>query len=391
MSSSPLFFDDQVRTDLLRERAHMRWAALPVDVIPLTAAEPDFPIAEEIREAIKGYAEGGLLQYGQGVLREVVARKLVERHAIACTPDEIMLTGGAAAAMWLVARYACRPGDEAILFDPVDLLFGMAVDEAGARRVYSPVDKKTGSFDLEGLRELITPKTRLICLCNPHNPLGRVMTQEELLVIGELAVERDLVIMSDEVWCDIVYEPHKHISIASLSPEIAEHTITLSGFSKTFGIPGLRIGFVVAPNPKVFQRLERVAQGLGSRFGVTILSEVAAKAAYEKCWYWADAFLEHTRHMRDYAVDRLNEMNGVTCQKPEGTYVVFPDITSLNVSSQEAADYLLKEARVAVVPGTPYWFGPGAEGNIRICLSTSFGILKEGLNRIEQAFAKIRR
>ena len=389
--SSPLFTDDQVRIDLLRKRAHARWAALPPDVIPLTAAEPDFPIAKEIREAIKEYAEDGFLQYGHGDLREVVARKLVDRHAMACTPDEIMLTGGAAAAMWLVARYACRPGDEAILFDPVDLLFGMAVDEAGAKRVYSPVDKKTGAFDLVGLRELITPKTRLICLCNPHNPLGRVMTRKELQVIGQLAVEHDLVIMSDEVWCDIVYPPHKHISIASLSPEIAGRTITLSGLSKTFGIPGLRIGFAVAPNPKVTQRLERVAQGLGARFGVTILSEIAAKAAYEKCWYWADAFVDHVCRMRDYAVDRLNKMHGVTCHKPEGTYVVFPDITGLGMSSQEAADYLLEEARVAVVPGTPYWFGPGAEGNIRVCLSTSFGILKEGLDRIEQAFARIHR
>lgn len=389
--SSSLFSDDQVRMDLLRKRAHTRWAAFPPDVIPLTAAEPDFPIAREIREAINEYTEGGSLLYGHGDLREVVARKLVARHAIACTPNEIMLTGGAAAAMWLVARYACRPGDEAILFDPVDLLFGMAVDEAGAKCVYSPVNKKTGVFDLAGLRELITPKTRLICLCNPHNPLGRVMTQEELLAIGDLAVEHDLVIMSDEVWCDIVYAPHKHVSIASLSPEIAEHTITLSGFSKTFGIPGLRIGFVVAPNSKVFQRLERVAQGLGTRFGVTILSEVAAKAAYEKCWYWADAFLNHMRQMRDYAVDRLNKMNGVTCHKPEGTYVVFPDITGLGMSSQKVADYLLQEARVAVVPGTPFWFGPGAKGHVRICLSTSFGILKEGLDRIEKALAKIHR
>jgi aspartate/methionine/tyrosine aminotransferase len=95
--------------------------------------------------------------------------------------------------------------------------------------------------------------------------------------------------------------------------------------------------------------------------------------------------------MRDYAVDRLNKMNGVTCHKPEGTYVVFPDITGLGMSSQEAAGYLLEEARMAVVPGTPFWFGPGAEGNIRICLSTAFGILKEGLDRIEQAFAKIHR
>jgi aminotransferase len=391
MNPNQLFSDDQVRMDLLRKRAYnQRWAMHPPEVIPLTAADPDFPVAPEIRQAIKEYADGGVLGYGpkEGLpdFKQTVARTVAEKHAISCTPREILPTDSAAAAMFLTAQYACRPGDEAIIFDPVDYLFGQAVDAAGGKRVYSPVDKKTGTFDLDGLPKLITPQTRMICLCNPHNPLGRVMTRKELEVIGQLAVEHDLLIMADEIWSDIVYKPHQHISIASLSPEIAERTITIFGFSKTFGIAGLRVGFLVAPNPTVYEKLVQASKMRTTATGVTTISQVAARTAYENCWYWADSFLEHLQQIRDYAVDRLNKMNGVSCLKPEGTYLLFPDITALGMTSHKITDYLLQEARVAVVPGLPRWFGPRAEGHIRICYSTSFGIIKEGLDRIEKAF-----
>jgi len=376
--------------DLLRERAsNLRWAMQPPDVIPLTAADPDFPVAPEISEAIKTYVDGRVLGYGplEGMreFKEAVARVMVERKGIECSPDLVLPTDGAAAAMFLVARIACQPGDEAIIFNPVDFLFGLSVDAAGGKRVYSPVDKKTGRFDIEGLRSLVTPRTRLICLCNPHNPLGRVMTREELLAIGALAIRHDLVIMADEVWSDIVYPPHKHLSIASLSPEIAQRTVSVFGFSKTFGIAGLRIGFLVAPTPKVYEQLLRSSHIPTTAEGVTTISQVAAIAAYTDCWYWVDAFLQHLQRVRDYAIARLNRMPGITCHKPQGTYVLFPDVTALGLGSQETSEYLLERARVAVVPGLPRWFGPGAEGNIRLCYSTSLAIITEALDRMEAA------
>jgi len=390
MMHSSLFADEQVRLDLLRERAYLqRWAVVPPDVIPLTAADPDFPVAPEITEAIQEYASGGVFSYGphEGLpaFKETVARVVAERKGINCTPDLILPIDCAAAGMFLIARYACQPGDEAIIFDPVDFLFGQSVDAAGGKRIYSVVDKKTRTFDLDGLRDLITPRTRMICLCNPHNPLGRVMTEEELRTIGELAVEHNLLIMADEIWSDIVYPPHKHRSIASLSPEIAERTITVYGFSKMFGMAGLRIGFLVAPNPQVYEELVQASLVRTTAVGVSTLSQVAAKTAYESCWYWVDAFLEHLNKVRDYAVDRLNQMEGISCHRPQGTYVLFPDIVGLGLNSQEISDYLLKEARVAIVPGLPRWFGPGAGGNIRLCFSTSFGIITEALDRMEEA------
>jgi len=365
----------------------------PADVIPLTAADPDFPVAPEIREAIKRYVDGGVLSYGpkEGLpeFKETVARVVSERKGLACSPDLVLPTDSAAAAMFLIARHALQPGDEAIVFDPVDFLFGQSVDAAGGKRIYWPLDKATGSFDLAGLRDLVTPRTRLICVCNPHNPLGRVMSEEELRTIGELAVEHDLLIMADEIWSDIVYPPYEYRSIASLSPEIAERTISVFGFSKTFGLAGLRIGFLVAPNEQVYEELVRASLMRTTAAGVTTVSQVAARAAYEEGWYWVDAFLEHLRQVRNYAVDRLNAMEGITCHRPQGTYVIFPDITGLGMSSQELADYLLEKARVAVVPGLPKWFGPGAEGNIRLCFSTSFRIITDALDRIEKALQSL--
>lgn len=390
---SELFRDDQINLDLLRRRAYnMRWAQQPPDVIPLTAADPDFPVAPEIRAALCEYVGDGLLGYGppHGLpeFREVMANVTRTRKRIPAAPELILPTDSAAAAMFLVARHACRqPGDEAIIFDPVDFLFGAAVDAAGGRRVYSRVDTASRTFDLDGLRRLVTPRTKLLCLCNPHNPLGRVLTRDELAAIGELAVEHDLVIMSDEIWSDIVYPPHEHTSIASLSPEIARRTISIYGLSKSFGLAGLRVGFLVAPDRETYEQLVELSRVETTSTGVTTLSQVAAVAAYQNCWYWLEEFLVHLRGVRDYAAARLNAMPGVRCAVPEGTYVLFADVTGTGLSSQEAASFLLERARVAVVPGLPRWFGPGAEGHIRLCFSTSRAIMAEALDRVEGALA----
>ncbi|HLL53909.1 MAG TPA: aminotransferase class I/II-fold pyridoxal phosphate-dependent enzyme, partial [Myxococcaceae bacterium] len=163
-----LFADEAVDLALVRAHPNTRWAALPPDVIPLTAAEPDFPVAPEITEAVAArVADGYFLYcspYGEASLKEAVAQSLRERQGLVCEPAQLVPTLGTAAGMWLAVHSQCRPGDECIILDPVDLLFGMAVDSAGAKRVYCQVDKRTGRIDLEQLRSLVTPRTRLIAL-----------------------------------------------------------------------------------------------------------------------------------------------------------------------------------------------------------------------------------
>jgi aspartate/methionine/tyrosine aminotransferase len=390
-----IFSDEVIQYELLRKYAKNRWAALPPDVIPLTAADPDFQCAPEIRDALEKNARDGVFSYGaawgdedfRGVLSETIRK----RKAISCVPEDILVTNGVAQAMWLVARYACEPGDEVILFNPVDFLFGKAVDDAGAKRVYSAVDKETGKFDIEGLNALINDRTRMICICNPHNPLGRVLTEAELRDITSVAVDNDLFIMSDEVWSDIVYDGRKHVSTASIGPHVADRTVSLYGFSKTFALAGLNVGFAVATNEEIMDGLKRTAPSFF--FNVNNLSQEAGKAAYKEAWYWVEAFLEHLHGMRNYTYERLRSMEGVRCLKPEGTYVIFPDVSEFGMSSEEMTKYLLEKAKVAVVPGHGMefsYFGPGGEGNIRIVYSTSKKIITEALNRIERALAKLR-
>ena len=390
----PSFSNEQIKFDVLRQRAfNLRWATVSQEIIPLTAADPDFPVAHEIRKAILDYTEEGVFSYGppEGLpeFRRVAAQVLTQRKKIPSDSGQILAVDGAAAGMFVVARSILKPGDEALIFDPVDFLFRQSVEAAGAKAIYVPMDRETGAFDLAALWKAITPRTRLIGICNPHNPIGRMMTRQELQIIGELAVEHDLWIMNDEVWSDIVFPPHSHFSMASLGGEIAQKTISVFGFSKTFGLAGLRVGFVHAPTEKIFESLIQASRARSTSTGVSTLSQIAATAAYEKCWYWVDAFLAHLLQARDYTHNRLSQMPGVKCRKPDGTYVIFPDLRAYGLKSEQMADYLLKEAKVAVVPGAPQWFGPGAEGHIRLCFSTSLEVLREALDRIEEALSAL--
>jgi aspartate/methionine/tyrosine aminotransferase len=388
------FTDADINMKALKERAfNLRWATLPPNVIPLTAADPDFKCAPEIVEAINQYSAEQTFAYGpaEGLpqFREVIARTVQERKNIKTAADLILPVDSAAQGMFVIAKYCLQPGDEAIVFDPVDFLFKKSVESAGATPVLFPIDVATGKYDVALLRSLITPKTKMLCICNPHNPIGKVYSKAELEELGNIAVEHDLWIMNDEIWSDIIFPHHQFTSIASISPDIAERTLTVYGFSKSFGLAGLRVGFIISPSEMVHEGIVETSQVRTTAFGVSTLSQVAAQAAFEKCWYWVDGFLQHLTKNKNYAVDRLNKMPGISCHHPQGCYLVFPDIKATKRSATALAEFLLKEGKVAVVPGAEKWFGPGAEGHIRICIATSHNILKEGLDRIEDSLRKL--
>jgi len=383
-----MFHDADINMKALRQRAfNLRWATLPEDVIPLTAADPDFQCAPEIVEAINAYAAERTFAYGpaEGLLplREAVTTTVAERKNIITTPDRVLPVDSAAQGMFVIARYCLQPGDEAIVFDPVDFLFKASVEAAGAKAVLFPIDVVSGHLDMERLQSLITPRTKMLCLCNPHNPIGKVYTREELQQLGEFAIAHDLWIMNDEIWSDIIFPPHQFTSIASLSPEIAERTLTVYGFSKSFGLAGLRVGYIISPSDMVHEGIMETSMVRSTAYGVSTLSQVAAQAAFEQCWYWVEGFLKHLTANKNYAVDRLNKMPGITCHNPGGCYLVFPNIRGTGKSSVALTELLLQQGRVAVVPGAEKWFGPGAEGHVRICIATSHHFLKEGLDRLE--------
>ena len=393
----PWFDDSQVDRATLRRRAYNhRWAVHPPDVIPLTAADLDFPVAEAITDAIRTYVEPGLLSYGppEGLpeFLEVGADHLRSRGHLNVQPDHLLAANSAASALYLVARAALTsPGQEALIFDPVDFLFERSVAAAGGQVVRIPLAKDGWTFDPEFVESLIVPgKTRLLGVCNPHNPCGRVWTRDELQALADIAVRHDLWILSDEVWADIVYAPHQHTAIASLSDEVAARTYTVYGFSKGYGLAGLRVGLIACPDRDARNRLVHLSHADETAYGVSTLSQVAAMAAWRDAGDWLARFVAHLESQRDYALSRLNAMPGVHCQAPQGTFVMFPDVSSYGLDTEDMVRDLLHEHRVALVPGSPRFFGPGALGHVRIAFATSRDVLREGLDRLEVGLAVMR-
>ncbi|PRP93604.1 pyridoxal phosphate-dependent aminotransferase [Enhygromyxa salina] len=384
----PRFADDAVNLEVLRERSfNLRWATLPADVIPLTAADIDFPVAQEIREAVKAWIDRGYFSYGpaEGLpeFRAAAATMLRTRKGLAsASAAQVLATNSAAAALETAARFMLAPGDEAIISDPVDFLFQRSVQEAGGTAVRWACDPATGAVDFEQLARLITPRTRMIGLCNPLNPVGKVWTTPELEQLATIAEQHDLWILSDEIWSDIVYGDARHVSIASDHFGVGGRTVTVTGLSKTFGLAGLRIGLLHASDEAVVEGLLEASGARSTANGAATISQAAAVAAWEQGWDWAEGFLHHLHAQREFAVRRLREIPGVELRAPDGCYVLFPSIRQTGRSSEWIAEHLLEHHRVAVVPGAARWFGPGAEGHIRISFATSRAVLEEGLSRV---------
>jgi len=213
------------------------------------------------------------------------------------------------------------------------------------------------------------------------------MTESELLTISQLAKQHQLMILNDEIWSDIVY-PEKAMTSFHHLPEPQHKVITVYGFSKAFGLAGLRIGAIIAPTKHHYDLLVKNANVMTTAGGVSTLSQIAATTALLRCWYWVEQFIVHLTKLRNYAVKRLNNMPGISCPTPEATYLLFPNIEATGYDAETLVNEFLKD-KVAVVPGNEKFFGPGAKNHIRICFATSQEILSQGLDRIEQTLIRL--
>ncbi|MBB6001422.1 pyridoxal phosphate-dependent aminotransferase [Arcicella rosea] len=381
-----MFDSRSVNLEILKQRAYnLRWATVPQGVIPLTAADPDFPSAPEIAEAITRFVKDRYLCYGppDGLpdFKESVANFFINKRNIPAKPAYIFPVDSAAFGIYVVCQAFLAPNDEAIIFDPVDFLFRYSVESVGGKAVSFAIPAGTDKVDFEALEKLITPKTRLMCLCNPLNPTGKVFTKAELLQLGNIACKHNLTILSDEIWSDIIYAPHTYTSIASLDEAIRERTVTVTGYSKSYGLAGLRIGSVMASNQETFDKLIKVSLHQSTVHGANVIGQIAATTALNECDYWLKAFVAHLNEMQKLCVTELNSMKGVNCIAPEGCYVAFANIVGTGKSSKEIHELLLNEAKVAVVPGLKEWFGAGADGYIRLSFATSEEILTQALSQ----------
>lgn len=385
-----LFENKSINFETLKKRAYnLRWAEQPSDVIPLTAADTDFPCAPEIVDAIVDYAKGGYFSYtpkmGFPEFRESIAKAMREQKQEPVEADLVLPIDSAARAMSVIAKAVLKPGDEAIVCDPVDFLFKTSMEAAGAKIVLFPTKILDGRIDFSDLESYITPRTKMFGLCNPHNPLGMCYPLEDLDHILQLSEKYGFYIMNDEIWSDIVYSDAEFHSILELGTERNARTLSVYGFSKSYGIAGLRAGCVYCMEPDIFQKIVDASEVMTTIGGISSLSQVAGIACLEKCRYWLDGFIKQVQENRDYALERLRRMPVVRCYKPQATFVLYADISALPMSAERFTKIAREQYKVAVVPGGATFFGPGSEGHFRICLSTSHEVLEEGLNRLEQA------
>ena len=378
---------------VLRERAYnYRWATVDKGIIPLTAADPDFPVAEEITEAIREYIKPGILSYGPASglpeFKEAIAHWYFITKNVEYKSNQVLPVDSAAVGLFLAAKTFLKKGDKALILEPVDFLFRKAIEYAGASVITSVLNKTTGEINREDIVSKLDKKVKAIFICNPNNPLGKTLSEKDLREIGRLAIQHNLWIISDEIWADICYNDSFR-SIASLNEEIKNKTITISGLSKNFGLAGLRVGYVCVGNQRVYDKMFDASRFSSTAFGVSTLSQIAATAALSKGQPWLTAFLRHLENMRDYSLLRLDKMNFFELNAPDSTYLLFPEIKKNKLTSQELCAVLLKEAGVALVPGGKNWFEKSSERHIRICYSTSYNILKEAFDRMENTLIKL--
>jgi aspartate/methionine/tyrosine aminotransferase len=383
---SDWFSDSKVNLAGLKKKAfNYRWATVEEGVIPLTAADPDFPVAEPIVKAIVEYSADGYFSYGppQGLIefREAIAAYYQRNYDVHANATCILPVNSAAFGLFVVAQYLLKPGDNAIIPNPVDFLFRKSIEHAGAQVRTTCLDKSTSHFDLNEVENLIDENTKAIFICNPNNPLGKTSSKEALEALIRLAQKHDLWIVSDEIWADIDY--NKQVtSIADMSLPKYEKRFIVSGLSKNYALAGLRIGYIICPNEVTFTEILNASGHLTTAFGLSGIAQAAGTAALNDCGEWQQAFLMHLGKMRLKTIDFIGEMGIFHPLDPDVTYLAFPAFSDESIISAEWVEKVLAEAKVALVPGGTNWFESASEGHVRICYATSAKILEEAFERI---------
>jgi aspartate aminotransferase len=348
------------------------------EIVHLEIGEPDFDTPAHVIAAAQQALDKGYTHYvpapGIPELRTAVADFLERTGRLSTTPDRVVVTPGAKPIMFFTIMALCEEGDEVLYPDPGFPMYASIAAFAGAKPVPVPLREENGFvIDPDELRSLVTERTKLLILNSPHNPCGSASTPEQLQAIAEIAIENDLVVLTDEVYWALRYDGDHH-SVLDVDG-MAERTILLDGWSKTFAMTGWRLGFGVFPQPLV----EPVTRLLINSVSCTsAFSQHAAIAALEGPWDDVDRMLEAFRERREVIVSGLNAVPGVSCVEPGGAFYAFPNISQLGVSAAVLSDRLLQEAGVAVLPGSA--FGIYGENNLRFSYANSVENIRHALD-----------
>jgi aspartate aminotransferase len=360
-----------------------------LDLIHMELGSPHADTPDAIKQATIRSLLAGDVHYShfQGIpkLRQALAEKLAEKNGLDYSVNEIVVTNGLTHASFAAFMAFLDPGDEVILLEPYYPQHVGKIELAGAKPVFAKLDAANRfSINPALIEEKINSKTKMIALINPCNPTGRVYSREELQGLADLAIKHDLLIASDEVYEEILFDHAKHISIASL-PGMRERTISMFAFTKSFAMDGWRIGYLTAPASLIEGILKITTND------VTHVNTFIQEGAYAAVTGPAETLhdlVEEDRVKRDIVVRRLNQMPGVTCEWPEGTIYAFPNIASLGIPAQTLAETILDKANVVVEAGS--FYGAAGEGHLRVCFgSQSTARVTEAMDRLQRFFGSL--
>ena len=369
-----------------RHSDSIKWRHYDPDVLPLWVADMDFVSPEPILRALRERVEHGVFGYGSlpAELREVIVERLRRLYGWQVAPDAVLFLPGVIAGFNLACHAVTSPGDGVLIQTPVYPPILRAPANAKLTNDEMELTRHTDghyTIDFDSFEKAITDRTRVFILCNPHNPIGRMFRRDELERMAEICLRHDVVICSDEIHCDLVYPGHRHIPVASLSPEIAERTITLMAPSKTYNVAGLQCSVAIVQNEKLRKRLLQTHSDLVHT--PNILGYVAALAGYRDSQPWLDELLCYLEANRDFLVEYVRaNLPDVTVHKPEGTYLAWLDCREAGIPGN-SFEFFLGKARVALNDGMT--FGKGGEGFVRLNFGCPRSMLQEALERMREA------
>ena len=352
-----------------------------IEVFGFGAGEPDMDTPEHIKAAAIKALQEGRTKYtpsaGIPELRQAISQKFLKDNGLDYKSSQVIVSNGAKQSCFNAIAAVVNEGDEVIIPAPYWLSYPEMVRIVGGEPVFVPTrEENSWKITPEDFENAMTPRTKMIILNSPGNPTGSIYTREELKALSEVAAEEDIYILSDEIYEKLTYDGAEHVSVASISPEAYDLTITINGFSKAYAMTGWRLGYLAAPEP-----IARVIDSMQSHMTSNPCSfaQYGALAALTGDQQCVVDMREEFDIRRQYMFERLTQIQGVSAVRPQGAFYVLANISSLGLKSQNFADRLLSKSSVAVVPGVAF----GDDRTVRLSYATSLDIIKSGLDRIE--------
>ncbi len=352
-----------------------------LDICGFGAGEPDFDTPEHIKEAAIAALQQGFTKYtpssGLPELRQAISEKFATDNGLEYRPSQVIVSNGAKHSCYNAILATCEPGDEVIIPSPYWVSYPDMVRLAGAEPVIVQTNERNGwKMTAEEFENAMTPRTKMVIINSPGNPSGSVYSREELEAIVEVASEEDIYILSDEIYEKLVYDGVKHVSIASLSKQAYDLTITVNGFSKSYAMTGWRLGYMGAP--------EAIAKAVDSiqshsTSNPCSFAQKGGIAALKGDQQPLSDMHDEFDMRRNYMYDRISKIANITAVKPEGAFYVLVNVSQLGLTSQNFADRLLSKANVAVIPGAAF----GDDRTVRLSYATSIDVIKKGLDRFQ--------